>query len=106
MRIDPVHDDSTNNFSFSFYSDSPVTDVYALLYIKTAVTRLMYKSNEVLGQKQRVDLETALRGVTVNAAEHVLMGDVIESLEVGNLVVLGEDIRKAERINKIKVLET
>lgn len=100
MRSDPVHDDSTNNVFFSFHSDSPVIE-YPLRYIKTAVTRLMYDSSEILGEKQRVGLETALRGVTVNAAEHVLMGDVIGSLKVkksADLVILGEDIRKAERI--------
>ena len=111
MRIDPVHDDSDHNLSFSFHSDSPVTDVYPLLYIKTAVNRLMYNSHKTLGEDQRVDLETALRGVTINAAEHVLMGDEIGSLEVGksaDLVILGEDIRKApqERIDEIKVVET
>ena len=109
MRIVPVRDDSTNNLVFSFHSDSPVTDVNPLLYIKTAVTRLMYKFKDVLGEEQRVDLETALRGVTINAAEHALLGGVIGSLEVGkdaDLVVLGEDIRKAERIDEIKVVET
>ena len=69
----------------------------------------MYKSKDVLGEEQCVDLETALRGVTINAADHVLLGDVIGSLEVGkdaDLVVLGEDIRKAERIDEIDVVET
>ena len=74
MRIDPVHDDICHELFFSFNSDSPVTDVALLLYIKTAISRLM-TNGEVLGRKQCVGLQTALRGVTTNATKQVLMGD-------------------------------
>ncbi|KAL2042479.1 hypothetical protein N7G274_004972 [Stereocaulon virgatum] len=110
MRIDPVHDDNCHELCFSFNSDSPVTDVGPLLYIKTAISTLMTNGG-ILGRKQCVELETALRGVTTNAAKQVLMADEIESLEVGknaDLVILCEDLTrtKPEKIHGVRVVGT
>ena len=109
MRIDPVHDDDNNELSYSFHSDSPVTDVNPLLYVKTAITRLMYPNGNILGVKQCVGLKTALEGVTINAARQVHLGDEIGSLEVGknaDLVILAEGLTttKHEDIDNVNVV--
>ena len=111
MRIDPVHDDNFNKLCFSFHSNSPVTDVNPLLYNKKTITRLMYPNGLILGAKQRVGLEEALRWVTTNAAKQVLMGDEIGSLEVdknADLAISGDDLSKTrpENIDEVKVVGT
>jgi len=110
-RIDPVADDAAHDLVFSFHSDSPVTDVNPLLYVQTAVTRKLYKSTEVLGLAQCVDLETALKGVTINAARQCMLDDITGSLEVGksaDFVLLGKDPRQEppDEISTIPVLGT
>ncbi|KAF5369713.1 hypothetical protein D9615_010158 [Tricholomella constricta] len=112
-RLDPVAEDAANGLVFSFHSDSPVTDVDPLLYVRTAVMRQMYGRDprDVLGREQRVDLETALRGVTINAARHVMLGEQIGSLEVGksaDLVVLDRDPREVSPsdLDKVRVEQT
>ena len=101
-RIDPIREDAEAGLVFSLHSDSPVTNLDPLLYLRTAVTRQMYGSEEVLGPEQRVDLQTALRGVTTNAAAHCAMGNVIGSLEVGksaDFVILEKDPREVDAVD-------
>lgn len=113
-RIDPLADDLANSLPFSLHSDSPVTTVGPLGYLRTAVTRLMDLpdgSESVLGPEQRVDLETALRAVTLTAARHALLEDEVGSLEIGkaaDLVVLDQDPRRVapEQLDRLKVEET
>lgn len=104
-RIDPVADDLAVGLVHSFHSDSPVTEVNPLLYVRTAVTRLLYQfpdapgPQQQLGADQCVKLEEALRGVTWNAAKHVMMQDTIGSLEKGksaDFVILDQDILIAD----------
>lgn len=91
-----------------------MTAVGPLGYLRTAVTRLMDLpdgSEAVLGPEQRVDLETALRAVTLTAARHALLEDEVGSLEVGkaaDLVVLDQDPRSVapERLDQLVVEET
>jgi len=110
-RIDPVADDAAHDLVFSFHSDSPVTDVNPLLYVQTAVTRKLYQSQDVLGPAQCVDLETALKGVTINAARHCMLGDITGSLEVGksaDFVLLEKDPRQVapDEISNIRICGT
>jgi predicted amidohydrolase YtcJ len=88
--------------------------------VKTAVTREMYDGKGVLGEEQRVGLEEALRGVTTNAAKHVMMDiedsrqSAIGQLTEGrsaDLVILAEDPREVykrdpSKLSEIEVLET
>ena len=110
-RIDPVAEDAAHDLVFSFHSDSPVTDVYPLLYVQTAVTRQLYQSKEVLGPAQCVDLETALKGVTINPARQCMLDDITGSLEVGksaDFVLLEKDPRQVapDEISNIQILGT
>lgn len=82
-RIDPVKDDVDGKLVYSFHSDSPLTEPDPLLFVRTAVTRLKYGSNEVLGPEQRVTLEEALRGVTINPARQLNLEHRIGTLEEG-----------------------
>jgi len=56
----------------------------------------MYQNNnQVLGPEQRVSVEAALAGVTINSAKWILLSDEIGSLEVGksaDFVILSQDI--------------
>ena len=102
-RIDPVRDDFVNEVVYSFNSDSPVNRADALSFVSTAASRLLYDNSDTptgqrLGPEQCVSVEAALAGVTVHAAQQILLDKEIGSLEVGkyaNFVVLSEDISAA-----------
>ena len=97
--VDPVHSDEQTGLIWSLHSDSPVTDVNPLLYVKTAATRLLYPSGPVLGPEERVDLQTALRGVTINPATQIGIEKMVGTLEVGkkaDMVALNQDPRKVD----------
>ncbi|KAK7429478.1 hypothetical protein QQZ08_004070 [Neonectria magnoliae] len=99
-RIDPVHDNVENGLVYSLHSDSPVSQADGLSYVRTAATRLMYienseKPEHVLGPGQRVSVEEALAGITINPARQTLLDNEIGTLEEGksaDFVVLKEDI--------------
>ena len=109
-RIDHIRDDADADVIFSFHSDSPITDVEPLLTLRTAVTGAI-QTGEVLGKEQRVDLETAVRGITCNPAKHVMMGNTVGTLELGknaDLVVLDKDPRTVDpdKLHLLEVQET
>lgn len=73
----------------------------------------MYKIEppEILGKDQRVELTAALRGITINPAQQVLMADSIGSLEVGksaDLVIIDQDPQMIgmDKLGSLNVLET
>jgi predicted amidohydrolase YtcJ len=81
------------------------------LALRTATTRLMRDSDDVLGPFQQLTLEEALRTLTVNPARQVLLGDRIGMLRPGmlaDLVVLDRDPRDVapERLHELRVMET
>jgi predicted amidohydrolase YtcJ len=95
----------------SCHSDSPVSPVDPCLCLRTAMTRLMRGSDDVLGPFQQLDLAQALRTVTRNPAHQVLLGDRVGMLRPGmlaDLVVLDRDPRvlAPERLHELRVLET
>jgi predicted amidohydrolase YtcJ len=95
-RIDPLKSDEEAGLIWSLHSDSPITDVNPLLYLRTATTRLLYPDGGVLGKHECVDLEAALRGITVNPAKQIGIESTVGSLEVGkkaDFVVLNRDPR-------------
>jgi predicted amidohydrolase YtcJ len=90
-------------------SDRP--PVEPLLGLRTAMTRLMRDSDDVLGPFQQLDLAQALRTVTRHPAQQVLLGDRVGVLRAGmlaDLVVLDRDPRDVapERLHELRVLET
>ncbi|KAK6333790.1 hypothetical protein TWF730_003973 [Orbilia blumenaviensis] len=112
-RIDPVRDGAQQGLIYSFNSDSPVTDADPLLWVGTAITRRIYNSNNILGTGQRVGLEDALKGVTINPAKQILWENEIGSLEAGkfaDFVIVSRDLRcfdwEQKSTSDIKILET
>ncbi|HEY2767441.1 MAG TPA: amidohydrolase family protein [Solirubrobacteraceae bacterium] len=82
-----------------------------LLSVRTAMTRLMRDSDDVLGPFQQLDLEQALSTVTRNPARQALLGERVGMLRAGmlaDLVVLDRDPREVapERLHELRVLET
>jgi predicted amidohydrolase YtcJ len=103
--------DIEHGISSSCHSDSPVSPVDPCLSLRTATTRLMQDSDDVLGPFQQLDLAQALRTVTCNSARQVLLGDRVGVLRPGmlaDLVVLDRDPRGVapERLHELRVLET
>jgi len=75
-------------------SDSPVTDYRPLFQIEQAITRAT-RAGDVCGPDERVDLTTAIRMQTMNAAYASFDESKKGSIEVGklaDLVVTAEDI--------------
>jgi predicted amidohydrolase YtcJ len=110
-RIHALRSDVDHRVCSSCHSDSPLSPVDPCLYLRTATTRLMQGSEDVLGPTQQLDLEEALRTVTRNPARQVLLEDRIGSLRPGklaDLVVLDRDPRGVppERLHELQVLET
>jgi len=97
---------------FAYHSDSPISPPMPLQFISTGVTRLWQKPpQKVLGPKERVTVDDAIRAVTIDAAYQVMSDDKVGSLEVGkqaDFVVLTNNPRSTppEKIAKIKVKET
>ncbi len=85
--------------------------VNPLLSMRTAMTRLMRGSDDVLGPFQQLDLPQALAAVTRNPARQALLEGRVGMLRAGmlaDLVVLDRDPRAVapERLHELRVLET
>lgn len=96
---------------WTLHSDDPVTEMNPLRCIENAVTRSMWRSDELLSPEERIPVEAALRSATVDAAWQCHSDHEVGSLEVGkfaDFVVLGADPRQvpAQEIGKIRVEET
>jgi predicted amidohydrolase YtcJ len=109
-RVDvmfPLTSFSEAQIPFAIGSDSPITIVDPLHGIYSAVTR-MSKSGEVIGARQRVTIEEAIKAYTWNGAyasfEETIKGS-IEAGKLADLVVLNESILhcEPERIRELKV---
>jgi predicted amidohydrolase YtcJ len=103
--------DLEHGIESSCHSDSPASPVDPCLALRTATTRLMRDSDDVLGPFQQLKLDEALRTVTRSPARQVLLGDRVGSLRTGmlaDLVVVDRDPRKVapERLHELRVLET
>jgi predicted amidohydrolase YtcJ len=91
--------------------EDPPAQIDPCLALRTATTRLMRDSDDVLGPFQQLTLEEALRTLTVNPARQVLLGDRVGMLRPGmlaDLVVLDRDPRDVapERLHELRVMET
>ena len=111
ILINSINSSEIEGLIWSLHSDFPVTEVDPLLYLRTATTRMMFPDDSVLGPEERVDLETALKGITVNPAKQLGIWDKAGSLEVGkyaDFVVLNKDPRciNAADLNKLVIKET
>lgn len=95
----------------SCHSEIPAASIDPCLALRTATTRLMRDSDDVLGPFQQLTLEEALCMLTVNPARQVLLGERVGVLRPGmlaDLVVLDRDPRQVapERLHELRVIET
>lgn len=96
---------------WTVHSDDPVTEMDPLRCIENAVTRNMWRSDQLLSPEERVPVEAALRAMTIDAAWQCHSDHEVGSLEVGkfaDFVILAEDplAVEPERLAQIQVLET
>lgn len=107
----PMGTASREGIRFSMHNDPPMTPPNALLNIQTAVLRQARGSGRTLGPDQRIDVDTAIRAQTIDAAYQLFMEDEVGSLEVGkraDLVLLSANPRRVppENIGAIEVRAT
>ncbi|WP_312019047.1 amidohydrolase family protein [Peribacillus frigoritolerans] len=108
--INPLRDALLNNLLFTVHSDCPVTPISPLFSVWAAVNR-MTMGGEVLGPEQRIDVESALRSMTIWGAELNFDEKNTGSIEIGkraDFVILSEDPLKVDplEIKDIPVLAT
>ena len=109
-RISPLADAVKHNILFTLHSDCPITPISPLFSVWAAVNRIT-REGKVLGPEQRIDVITALRGMTSYAAELISDEDNRGTIEVGKLAdfaVLDKDPTKVnpEEIKDICVATT
>ena len=95
---------------FAMHSDAPITPLGPLFTAWCAVNRRT-ASGRVLGENERIEVEDALRAITLGAAYTLHMDDRIGSIEVGKFAdfcVLAQDPLKVnpEDLKDIPILGT
>lgn len=109
-RISPLAEVVNRNLLFTLHSDCPVTPVSPLFSIWAAVNR-MTRDGEILGPEQKIDVETALRAMTIYGARLNFDEDHSGSIEIGkqaDFAVLAEDPTtvNSKEIKDIPILKT
>jgi len=96
---------------WTLHSDDPVTEMGPLRCIQNAVTRKMWKTEEVLAPDECISVDIAIRAMTIDAAWQCHSDHEIGSLEIGkfaDFVVLGSNPITAnpDTLSDIDVRET
>lgn len=96
---------------WTLHSDDPVSEMNPLRCVENAVTRNMWRSDDLLSPNERVDVAVALRAMTIDAAWQCHSDHELGSLEAGKLadfVLLEQDPHKVQTydIGKINVAQT
>jgi len=107
-NISPARWAQQAGVKFSLHSDTPVTPI-AQQQLLWSATKRQTQSGVTLGPDQRIDMQTALRAITIDAAWQNHMEDEVGSLEVGkfaDLVVLSQSPFDVEDVRSINVLAT
>jgi predicted amidohydrolase YtcJ len=109
-RISPLAWAAKRGMRFTLHQDCPIGPPNMMLLLDTAVNRRTRNGN-VLGEEFAVDIMTALKAVTIDAAYQCFDDDVKGSLEVGkrgDMVVLDQDILTVpkDKIRDIQVIAT
>ncbi len=81
-RISPLADAIQRNLLFTLHSDCPVTPISPLFSVWAAVNRLT-REGKVLGEDQRIDVDTALRSMTIYGAQLNFDEENSGSIEIG-----------------------
>jgi predicted amidohydrolase YtcJ len=94
----------------SLHNDSPMYPAEPFKLMRSAVTRKT-SGGEVIGEAQAINVEDAIKALTINAARQLFMEDKVGSLEVGKLAdmtILSENPLKihSDRLGQIEVIET
>lgn len=109
-RISPAKDALDNNIIFTFHQDAPVLEPNMLETIDIAVNRKT-KNGVVLGEEEKIDVYSALKAVTINAAYSYFEEDKKGSIKPGKVadfIILSDNpltVNK-EKIKDIKILST
>ncbi|MGH7659894.1 MAG: amidohydrolase, partial [Vulcanimicrobiaceae bacterium] len=109
-RISPLQSAHKLGIRFALHSDCPITPVAPLEGMWSAVNRIT-SGGERLGLEQSVDVETALRGYTSNAAYLSYEEDCKGTLEpgkFGDITILDRDPTAvpAEELDRLRVETT
>ncbi|WP_227937697.1 amidohydrolase [Alkalihalobacillus deserti] len=109
-RISPLAEAVENKILFTLHSDCPITPISPLFSVWAAVNRITREGN-ILGPEQRIDVETALKSMTIYGAKMNFAEKYSGSLEIGKLAdftVLETDPTtvKPEEIKDISIIAT
>lgn len=83
-RINPLKEADDVGLLYTLHSDCPVTPISPLFSIWAAVNR-MTRDGHVLGETQKIDVETALRTMTIYGAQLNFDEQDLGSIEIGKL---------------------
>ena len=108
--ISPAAEALQRGILFTFHQDAPVIEPDMLQTVWSAVCR-QTKGGVLLGEKERIDVLSALKAVTVHAAYQYFEENEKGSIRPGkveDLIVLDQDPLKvpAEKLKDILVLKT
>ena len=99
-NIDPMGDEKRAGIEFSMHSDLSISPLYPLWFIEQAVTRNTWEyanldgPGQVLNEKQRIEVEDAIKAVTLVPAKQHNLAHKLGSIEVGkiaDLIVLDQN---------------
>jgi predicted amidohydrolase YtcJ len=96
---------------WTIHSDDPVTEMDPLRCMENAVTRTMWRSDQLLSPEERVPAAAALRAVTIDAAWQCHSDHEVGSLEVNkfaDFLILDHNplIVEPVKIGSIQVMQT
>jgi predicted amidohydrolase YtcJ len=96
--------------NFAFHFDGPTSPNKPLETLQTVTTRKTVGGN-VLGPEERISIDDAIRGYTINAAYQLFMEKEVGSIEPGkyaDMIILNDNPRRIdpEKLSNIKVLAT
>ncbi len=94
----------------SLHADTPMTDPSGLDLMQAAITRKA-GDGRCLGQDECLDVKTALKSITIDAAYQIGMEDKLGSITVGkhaDFVILDQDVFECDpnELSKINILAT
>lgn len=109
-RISPLASAAKRGMRFTIHQDCPVGPPDAMLMLHTAVNR-QTRTGRLLGTKYAIDVMTALKAMTIDAAYQCFDEDIKGSLEVGkygDMVILDRDpcTTPKEKLRDIQVMAT
>ena len=92
-RISPLNEASNEGLLYTLHSDCPITPISPMFSIWTAVNRFT-RNGHVLGKDQIIDVDTAIRTMTIEGAKLNFEEDITGSIEIGkkaDLITLSAD---------------